>query len=119
MTAPRFLSVFAHVFFRFRIHGGGACINFNKPFVVLCLAFLCGSSLVACTRLKIKRFSPPPPFLSNADPASLSPGLSMNSQGLITGSPTTTGTFSFDVTVTDSAIPPQSATGTVTININP
>ncbi len=67
MTVPRFRSVFAHVFFRFRIHRGGASINFNKPFVVLCLAFLCGSSLVACTRLKIKRFSPPPPFLSNAD----------------------------------------------------
>ena len=37
----------------------------------------------------------------------LPPGLSMNSSGLITGTPTTLGVFAFSVRVTDSSQPPQ------------
>ena len=59
------------------------------------------------------------PRTFSVDPATLPPGLGMNSNGLITGSPSTTGTFSFEVTIIDSAIPPQTSRGTVHITINP
>ena len=46
----------------------------------------------------------------------LPPGLTLNGSGTIAGNPTTAGTFTFTVTVTDSAS--HTATGSLTITIN-
>src|ERR1700733_8118917 len=47
------------------------------------------------------------------------PGISLSPSGVISGSPTSFGTFNFSVTVTDSATPPHTATATLSIMINP
>lgn len=63
-------------------------------------------------------------FASSGAPSSyvltsgaLPPGLSMDSTGLISGVPTTDGSYTFSVTATDTQTPPQSATGTFTIQV--
>lgn len=48
----------------------------------------------------------------------LPPGLSIDPQGRITGTPTATGSFTYQVTVTDSGNPPQTITVTCTITIS-
>ncbi len=40
-------------------------MKLNKSLALLSLAFICVSSMVGCTRLKVRRFNPPPPSLSN------------------------------------------------------
>ena len=45
------------------------------------------------------------------------PGLSFSSGGVLSGTPTTAGTFSFTVKVSDSSNPPQSATAPLTVTI--
>jgi hypothetical protein len=52
-----------------------------------------------------------------ASGSSLPPGLSMNSTGQITGTPTAKGSFSFDATATDSGSPAQQATSTFVIDV--
>ena len=46
-------------------------------------------------------------------------GLFLTAGGGLYGTPTAAGTFTFPVSVTDSAVPPASATGTVTVTIAP
>jgi hypothetical protein len=46
-------------------------------------------------------------------------GLTLSSSGMISGTPTTAGTFPFTVTVTDAATPVHTATGSLSITINP
>jgi len=46
-------------------------------------------------------------------------GLTLNSNGVLTGTPTTTGTFDVTFTVTDTSTPPQTLTTTLTLNIVP
>ena len=48
---------------------------------------------------------------------SLPPGLMLNSSGMITGTATTDGTYSFSVKATDSGNPPQTATAPVVIKV--
>ncbi len=48
----------------------------------------------------------------------LPPGLTLNSTGQITGSPTATGTFKFSVEVSDSSSPVQSLTQTLSITVS-
>lgn len=56
-----------------------------------------------------------PPYVWSAT-SGLPPGMTLNSSGLLSGTPTTAGTFSLTITVTDSAaIVPVAATYTVTV----
>jgi hypothetical protein len=57
-----------------------------------------------------------PPYTFVLDSGSLPSGLSMNAAGLVTGTPDTIETQTFDVTVTDSC--PDSVTESVTLAIN-
>jgi hypothetical protein len=56
-------------------------------------------------------------FSWSVPPGALPPGLSLSAAGMITGTPTTAGTFSFTVTVTDSSSPVPSATAILSIQI--
>ena len=48
----------------------------------------------------------------------LPPGLTINAgTGLISGTPTAVGVYTFDITVADSWVPPQTGTGTFAINV--
>jgi uncharacterized repeat protein (TIGR01451 family) len=60
------------------------------------------------------------PYTWSVTAGALPPGLSLNpATGAITGTPTAAGPFSFDVTVTDSAVPtPATATRTFSLTIN-
>lgn len=57
------------------------------------------------------------PYIFTITDGSLPPGLSMNSSGLITGTPTATGSYNFSVSVTDSADPPNTGSATCTLII--
>jgi hypothetical protein len=46
-------------------------------------------------------------------------GLALNSTGIITGTPTTAGTSSFTVRAADASVPAQTATGLLSLTINP
>ncbi len=62
----------------------------------------------------------PPPLKWSAPPGDLPPGLSLSEDGKISGKPEAAAagrTFSFEVTVTNSATPPQSAKKTFQITI--
>ncbi len=50
--------------------------------------------------------------------SNLPAGLKLSASGVISGSPTTAGTFNFSVTVTDSATPVHTASGSLSITIN-
>ncbi|MHA2644844.1 MAG: putative Ig domain-containing protein, partial [bacterium JZ-2024 1] len=58
-----------------------------------------------------------PPYTWGAASGTLPPGLSLSSSGLISGTPTVSGIFKLNVTVTDSANPPQTATQDPTIEV--
>jgi hypothetical protein len=57
------------------------------------------------------------PYSWSVSSGSLPTGLSLNSSGQISGTPTSAGTFSFTVKVTDSSSPGQSATANLSITI--
>jgi len=60
------------------------------------------------------------PVSWSVPPGSLPNGLTLNqTSGLISGTPTATGTFNFTVTVTDSSSPAQNASQQLSITINP
>jgi hypothetical protein len=48
---------------------------------------------------------------------SLPPGLSLSSTGLISGSPTTAGSYQFTITATDSSAAPDSGSQTYTVSV--
>jgi hypothetical protein len=58
-----------------------------------------------------------PPYTWSIVGGSLPPGLMISAMGVISGTPTAMGTFSFTVHVTDSANPSQSASATLTITV--
>lgn len=58
-----------------------------------------------------------PPYTWSA--TGLPPGLSISSGGVISGTPTTAGTYNVTATATDSASPPASGSATFTWTINP
>ncbi|HLJ47001.1 MAG TPA: putative Ig domain-containing protein [Bryobacteraceae bacterium] len=63
-----------------------------------------------------------PPYHWTVSAGNLPPGLSLSTAGVITGTPTTAGTFAFSATVTDSTVSdtrPPSATGQFQIVVNP
>jgi hypothetical protein len=69
-------------------------------------------------------YGPPPkggttPYQFAVVSGSVPPGLTFYSNGSMTGTPTTAGTYTLLVQATDSSIPPQTATATYTITINP
>src|SRR3984957_11706939 len=59
------------------------------------------------------------PYTWSVPPGTLPPGLSLSSGGVISGTPTSPGTFSFTVTVTDSENPAATATQTLSILVHP
>jgi Putative Ig domain len=59
------------------------------------------------------------PYTFTISSGSLPTGLTLSSAGVISGTPTVLGTFSFTVKVTDSSNPAQSATQALSIKINP
>jgi hypothetical protein len=59
------------------------------------------------------------PFSFNLASGSLPPGLTLAPSGLLTGTPTTAGTYNFAVQVTDSSSPAQTAQQTYSIVIAP
>ena len=58
-----------------------------------------------------------PPYSWSLASGSLPAGLSISNAGLISGTPTAAGTFNLTVKVTDSRIPAQTATQTLTISV--
>src|SRR5271166_6033043 len=58
-----------------------------------------------------------PPYTYQLESGSLPPGLTMDQSGDITGVPTATGQFPFEVLVTDSSQPPQQQTYNYTLNV--
>src|SRR5208337_4926908 len=58
-----------------------------------------------------------PPYTYQLTSGSLPPGLTMDQSGDITGVPTATGQFPFEVLVTDSSQPPQQQTYNYTLNV--
>jgi Putative Ig domain len=57
------------------------------------------------------------PYRWSLDLGPVPPGLTLSTAGVISGTPTTTGTFTFTVRVTDSAQPSKTDTARVTIKI--
>lgn len=62
-----------------------------------------------------------PPFAWSMSAGSLPPGLSLDSLGLIHGTPTTAGTYNFTLLVSDSFTPPDTtqANATITVHATP
>jgi large repetitive protein len=60
-----------------------------------------------------------PPFTWTLNGSQLPPGLTLNADGVVSGTPTQAGTFTFDPEVTDSSMPPDSLSGPVTLTVNP
>jgi hypothetical protein len=58
------------------------------------------------------------PYTWTLSSGSLPPGLTLSPAGVISGTPTTTGTYAFGVGVSDSSSPPQSTTGTESITVS-
>ena len=58
-----------------------------------------------------------PPYTWTQVAGQLPPGLTLSSAGVVSGTPTQAGTFTFDPKVTDSESPPQGATQSVTITV--
>ena len=58
------------------------------------------------------------PYAWSLAGGALPPGLTLSSTGVITGTPTTTGTSSFTVRATDAGNPAQTATSLLSITIN-
>jgi hypothetical protein len=59
------------------------------------------------------------PYQWTVSGGALPPGLSLQTSGSLTGTPTAAGSFTFNASVTDSASPPQSAARNYTIVIDP
>jgi putative Ig domain-containing protein/uncharacterized protein DUF11 len=59
------------------------------------------------------------PFSWSQVAGQLPPGLTLSAAGVVSGTPTQSGTFTFVPRVTDSESPPQSDTQSVTITVNP
>lgn len=69
---------------------------------------------------KLDAFGGITPYTWSISSGSLPDGLSVNpTTGEISGTPTTEGTADFTVQVTDSATPPQEATESLSMNVNP
>lgn len=61
-----------------------------------------------------------PPYSWSITSGSLPSGLSLSTAGVISGTPTTTGTSTFTVKITDSSTPTaETATGTLSLTVNP
>ncbi|MEG0923055.1 MAG: Ig domain-containing protein [Comamonas sp.] len=60
-----------------------------------------------------------PYTFSAPDPSKLPPGLSLDANGLITGTPTAAGSYTFDVMVTDAAGLTDTASFTIVISVKP
>ncbi len=59
-----------------------------------------------------------PPYKWKATAASLPPGLTLSTTGLLSGTPTTPGNYTINVTVTDKSTPTkQTATGSITLKV--
>jgi hypothetical protein len=58
------------------------------------------------------------PYTWSIASGALAPGLTLSSTGVITGTPTTTGTSSFTVRAADASVPAQTATSLLSITIN-
>jgi hypothetical protein len=58
-----------------------------------------------------------PPYKWKATAASLPPGLTLSTTGLLSGTPTTPGNYTISVTVTDKSSPKQTATGSITLTV--
>ena len=59
------------------------------------------------------------PYTWSVPPGTLPAGLSLSSAGVISGTPTASGTFNFTVTVTDSETPTATKTANLSIVVNP
>ena len=59
-----------------------------------------------------------PPFAWSISSGSLPPGLTLDSLGLISGTPTVAGTYFFNLQVADSFSPPDTTTSNVVINVS-
>ncbi|MCX6599548.1 MAG: Ig domain-containing protein [Acidobacteria bacterium] len=59
------------------------------------------------------------PYRFAVSGGALPPGLGLSADGRLSGAPTTEGSFSFAVTVSDSVVPPQTAVRTFTIVVRP
>jgi hypothetical protein len=61
-----------------------------------------------------------PPYQWSLEPAStLPPGLRLSAAGMLTGTPTVAGRFSFTLVVVDASMPQESASGAFTVTIAP
>jgi len=60
-----------------------------------------------------------PPYTYSISAGSPPPGLALNNTPAITGTPTTAGVYNFTFKVTDFAIPPNVATASLSITVNP
>src|SRR5208282_2430144 len=58
------------------------------------------------------------PYTATLTSGTLPPGIALSSSGVLSGTASGQGTFTFTTSVTDSSVPPQSATQTITISVN-
>ena len=99
----------------------GACNNPPAPLAVSTTTLPAGSSSTgnvypSTTLVAVNGTTP---YKWAVTTGVLPPGLNLNNAGVISGSATTAGTYPFKVTVTDTATPANTATGSLSITINP
>jgi Putative Ig domain/IPT/TIG domain len=78
-----------------------------------------GTAGTAYTQTTLSATGGVTPYTWSVPPGTLPPGLSLSSSGVISGTPTNSGTFSFTVTVTDSDSPATTASAQLSIVVKP
>jgi Putative Ig domain len=88
------------------------------PLAVTAITLPTGSVNVVYPAASLQATGGVPPFTWFLLSGSLPPGLSLDGNGAIVGTPTQAGTFTFNVQVNDSETPPMTATGSESITVS-
>lgn len=83
-------------------------------FIIFLLTLTFALSSLTCKRLPIKQEKP---YTFSLVSGSLPPGLTLGSDGIISGTPTTEGTYTFSIKITDSSNPANEVTKEFTLTV--